>query len=282
MEKTYFAEKPEIFNWFAKKQGNDFFVRNIGYHNFAFAPPWNYEHTQSFHTLHFIISGKGVLLLNGKTYAIGPDSIFYIDNSSKFAYYPDPNDPWEYVFFEFDGVFAKNVLEGTGLSREQPVSKPKNPFTLKNYLHPAFLEPPSYAYAVSAFFYTIDQLSLGGRADIKKNTRREFVDNIKSYIQVKFFDPDFSVDSLSKSLFISHSHMCRIFKQYEKITVINYIKNTRLNNAASLLATTNHTLKNVALMSGFKEYEYFFRAFKKHFGETPTEYRERMGTEKRS
>ncbi len=276
MEKTYFAEKPEIFNWFTKKPGDDFYLRNIGYHNFAFATAWRYEHRQTFHTLHFVISGKGVLLLNGKKYPIEANTVFYIDNDSLFAYYPDEKDPWEYVFFEFDGTHAKSVLEGTSLSHDNPMAVPKNPFALKNYLHAAFNGTPSYSYALSAFFNMLDQLASDEQSTARKNTRRDFVNDVKSYISAKFFDPDFSVEELCRGLFISHSHMCRIFKQYEKIPVVTYIKNTRLEYAASLLSGTNYSLKDIAIMSGFKDYGYFFRAFKKRYKETPTEYRDRI------
>lgn len=271
--KSYFIDKPEVFNWFNPNNYTELIVRNIGYHNFAYISPWRYMRSQAVHTLHFVISGKGYLYLNDKRYELAAGDVFYLDDKSLFSYYPDQNDPWEYVFFEFYGTQATTALEGTPLTINTPVAKANNPFTVRKYLHAAFeTNSLNYAYVVSAFFNLInDLIPVEKRTD--KHQRTDFIEEVKSYISLKFFDSEFSVEGLCKTFFISHSHLCRLFKRHENVPVITYIKSLRLAHSAQLLTETDYSLKDVAMMSGFKEYEYFFRSFKIFYGKTPTDYR---------
>ena len=40
-----------------------------------------------------------------------------------------------------------------------------------------------------------------------------FIEEIKHFIQLKYLNPEFNVEYLCDSMHISHSHLCRIFKQ---------------------------------------------------------------------
>lgn len=275
--KSYFFDVPEVFNWFSPHDYTELALRNFGYHNYAFAKPNLYMRKQSIHTLHLIISGRGYLFLKGKRYELGAGDVFYLDDKSFFSYYPEQSDPWEYVFFEFYGTQATTALDGTNLSIDNPVSKVKNPYTVRKYLHLGFVDgKPTYAFALSAFFNLIDAIcppSYSTSSGEKQKIKADFIEEIKSYISLKFFDQEFTVEGLCKTFFISHSHLCRLFKKHEGVPVITYIKNLRLEHSAQLLIETDYSLKDVAMMSGFKEYEYFFRSFKKRYGTTPTDYR---------
>lgn len=275
-DKKYFFDNFEVFNWYAPHDYTELAIRNFGYHNHAFTKPALHMRRQPIHTIHFVISGKGYLFLNDKRYDLSAGDVFYLDDKSLFSYYPEQSDPWEYVFFEFYGSAALAALEGTPLSIDTPVTKAKNPFSVRKYMHLGFEEgKPTYAFAVSAFFHLIDAVSPPppSLSSEKQKNRADFVEEVKSYISLKFYDQEFTVDKLCKTFFISHSHMCRLFKLHEGESVITYVKNLRLSHAAQLLLETNYSLKDIAMMSGFKEYEYFFRSFKKYYKITPTDYR---------
>ena len=72
---------------------------------------------------------------------------------------------------------------------------------------------------------------------------------------------------------ISHSHLCKIFKKSEGISVVSYVAELRLRKAAELLKKTGCSAREIAEMSGFGEYEYFLKSFKRRFGVTTGEYR---------
>ena len=81
-----------------------------------------------------------------------------------------------------------------------------------------------------------------------------------------------SLDHLSERFFISKSHLNRMFKKATGTTAWDYIVVKRLLMARSLLSE-GMVPTDVYLKCGFRDYTTFFRAYKKHFGSTPKEYK---------
>ncbi len=96
--------------------------------------------------------------------------------------------------------------------------------------------------------------------------------NLLSYIQAHLED-ELSLDSLSKAFFVSKFHISHIFKQNLGISLHQYIIKKRL--AASRDAILgNVEISEAALLSGFKDYSSFYRAFCKEYGLSPKKYRQ--------
>lgn len=66
---------------------------------------------------------------------------------------------------------------------------------------------------------------------------------------------------------------CRYFKKVTGKTFVTYLTNFRVVYACRLLADEHSTIMEVAYDAGFNSVSQFNRAFKKHTGRTPTEYR---------
>ena len=54
----------------------------------------------------------------------------------------------------------------------------------------------------------------------------------------------------------------------------SFINAYRINHAARLLLTTNHSVTLIAALSGFSTRAYFYKQFRRHFQMTPTQYRQ--------
>ena len=65
----------------------------------------------------------------------------------------------------------------------------------------------------------------------------------------------------------------RNFKQIVKHTPMQYLLTIRVNNAASLLETTNYGLAEIATIVGYEDPLYFSRLFRKIKGVSPRGYR---------
>lgn len=68
-------------------------------------------------------------------------------------------------------------------------------------------------------------------------------------------------------------YLCYVFKKYTGVTMTEYLNSARLNFAADLLKSTNKTVSEIALESGFSSTSYFNVIFKKRFGITPKQMR---------
>ena len=90
---------------------------------------------------------------------------------------------------------------------------------------------------------------------------------------IKNLDGDLSIDALCRRFFISKSSLYKAFSELYGCTVKEFITNTRISAAADLLANTNTPITVIAEKIGYENYSCFCKAFKKHFGISPSEYR---------
>lgn len=72
---------------------------------------------------------------------------------------------------------------------------------------------------------------------------------------------------------ISEFHFYRIFKAYIGESIGTYITRLRLENAAQKLQITNLTLTEIADKTGYQSQFSLSKAFKKHFGVTPSAFK---------
>lgn len=72
---------------------------------------------------------------------------------------------------------------------------------------------------------------------------------------------------------LNSAYLSYLFKQEMGVGFSNYLLDCRMDCAKSLLRDTNYKIKDVASESGFHDYHYFSKAFKKLNGCSPAEYR---------
>ena len=94
--------------------------------------------------------------------------------------------------------------------------------------------------------------------------RRYFNEHYNEAINIEEF-------ALSRSM--SVSWFLRNFKQATGMSPMHYILINRINNAVSLLETTDYNVTEISTIVGYENPMYFSRLFKKQKGVSPTEYR---------
>ena len=92
------------------------------------------------------------------------------------------------------------------------------------------------------------------------------------YVDRNLFD-DISLKTLAAKFYVSPSHLCRMFKRTAGEPLTQYITRKRIEYACSLLAETELPISEIAEKSGYENYFYFARVFKRIMGKTPTEHR---------
>lgn len=98
-------------------------------------------------------------------------------------------------------------------------------------------------------------------------------DRVFDYIDRHLAQP-LSVDELSKQANFSRFHFQRQFSAYTGLSTIRYIQLLRLRRASyQLVFEDQRRITDIALDAGFGNAESFSRAFKKCFGQTPSEFR---------
>lgn len=102
------------------------------------------------------------------------------------------------------------------------------------------------------------------------------IENAKRYIRDNF-KKDISLDDVSKEVQISPYYFSKLFKEETGQNFIEYLTNARIEEAKHLLQETDMSMKEIGVMTGYSDPNYFSRIFKKTIGVTPTEFKESKG-----
>ena len=95
---------------------------------------------------------------------------------------------------------------------------------------------------------------------------------MKLYAQENFRNP-IKLSDRAKRYGFNEKYIGRLFKSTTDVSFSNYVNRLRLNHAKNLLLSTEKSIIEVALDSGFENVTYFNRCFKRELGLTPTEFR---------
>ncbi len=103
--------------------------------------------------------------------------------------------------------------------------------------------------------------------------QKENAERIRSAYQQFFSDHNRLKEELKK-LGLSRNRMTQLFQlQYEK-TPAEYLNELRISRAKEQLASTQDSILQIALQSGFESLSAFYTQFRKEAGVSPNEYRE--------
>jgi AraC-like DNA-binding protein len=100
-----------------------------------------------------------------------------------------------------------------------------------------------------------------------------FLLQVQTIITANLKESDFDMPQLEQILGMSRSQVFRKIKAITGESTISLIRNTRLQKAKELLATTQLSISEVAYSVGFTAPNYFARSFIEAFGLTPSDYR---------
>ena len=98
------------------------------------------------------------------------------------------------------------------------------------------------------------------------------IQNSIDYIE-KHLCESIKLREIARQSHFSEFHFHRLFRKAVGATVMEYIRNRRLSEAATELADTEEKITNIAFKYQFSSEESFSRAFKKLKGLSPREYR---------
>jgi AraC-like DNA-binding protein len=94
----------------------------------------------------------------------------------------------------------------------------------------------------------------------------------KDLADARYFD-SLDVDQLARAAGLSRAHFSREFKQTFGESPHAYLLTRRLERAAALLRTTDHSVTEICLSVGLRSLGSFTTSFKRMFGVSPTAYR---------
>ncbi len=261
---------------FCENFGRDIRLVCFGFNDFANMKSYKLWRKGEENSLHLVLKGRGTLAIGNREYRIEEKHAFCIFKNTLCKYYPDEDNPWAYVWFNFTGEQDAELIRHAGFTAENPVRPCDRFYEIESELHEKVetFENGDIRYmAVLGLLYRlVDILSESGRTSTTKQSNALVV-QMKKNMETYYVDPNFNVALLYKMMYLSDGYAYRLFKREEGISPKQYLVRKRMHAAKEMLRETDSSVKEIARVCGYGDYDHFIKEFKSYNGTTPGRYR---------
>ena len=236
-------------------------------------------HTHTNYEIIFIKKGDITYTVEGKSYHLKKGSLLFIRPGERHRFYFKDTSVYE----RYDIFFYKETLF-CGLCDKIPMSI--NVLTTEGqpFINELFKKIDYYSkhfegedlrnlllHLTEEVLYNIVILSGGlhGKNMEKLYSANPTVIKAVEYVE-KNIDKPFTLENLCKELFITKSHLHRLFSEHLEITPKKYINTKRLILAQKKIRQGEKPTQ-IYPKCGFSEYSTFWREYKNYFGYSPSE-----------
>ncbi|MBR2974104.1 MAG: helix-turn-helix domain-containing protein [Clostridia bacterium] len=111
-----------------------------------------------------------------------------------------------------------------------------------------------------------------GKNRISSGSSIEVITSVATYMENNYADP-IKLDDLAALTHYSCRHFTRLFQEHFRTSPMNYLNSIRMYKANNMIIKTSLSIEEVAHRSGFEDSGHFCRQFKRHYGQTPKQWR---------
>jgi AraC-like DNA-binding protein len=243
---------------------------------------WNQEHIVQpngyFYQWIQCVEGEGELLADGKTYRIKEGMAMLLLKGISHEYYA-VSPAWIVDWIVFDGHQVEHFLKYTAgvktsgalyvtrpdifLSKIRSVLTDESDHTLKGLKYSSIL----YSLLTDIVQYT----SINPNNSASDQYFR--LNPLFHYIEQNF-DKPLTLEAMADVIGVTPQHLCTLFKKTTNIRIFQYIHSVRIKKSKELLLQYPQIqIKEVALMAGFEDANYFSSVFRKFEQISPNQFR---------
>ena len=227
----------------------------------------------------YVVSGKAHFYFDDaeRIVTAGHMVLFQPRQEQHYEYFG--TDKTEVYWVHFTGSNVKNILRRYDIPLDTPVLY-SGASAIYAYL---FKEMINELQTCRTGYEELLAMYLRQILILVQRTRQEHRTSINTHIQeemeyarryfIEHYNEQISIEDYAQSRNMSVSWFQRSFKQIVNYSPMQYILTIRMNNAASLLESTDYSMAEISAIVGYDNPLYFSRLFKKQKGVSPSEYR---------
>lgn len=272
-----------LFSVFPSKNFVDLGMYQFGWERCA--PSHSYGPIARNHFLfHYVLSGTGKLFAENEkkesiSYSVKSGQGFLIFPNQVCTYIADQEIPWEYVWIEFDGIHAKEVISLTGLSWGQPIYKARYrdiAETMKSeMLYIAHHANESPLHLIGHMYLFMDSFIRSATSIIlpKQNSLRDFyIKEAITYIEQNYQN-EITIEDIARVCGLNRSYFGKIFHDAIGKSPQEFLISYRMIKATELLKYSKLSIAEIGQAVSYQNQLHFSRAFKKIYGISPRQWR---------
>lgn len=218
------------------------------------------------HAIYLVVNGSGLYKTEFIERAIQVGTLFFSFSGERFQI--KNRDQLHYMYVSFEGGRAESLFSRFGINRLNCVFRGHEglvPFWK------ASIEKANDGNAdlisESVLLYTLSSL-----APPTENRQQSLLGGILACVESNYTRPDFSLAACADDLGYNQKYVSRVFKNNMNVTFSEYLRNMRIRHAIFLMDQGVTSVKNVAMLSGYRDPLYFSNVFKQATGMSPSEY----------
>lgn len=235
-----------------------------------FQSPWS----KRLVLIKWVVKGKCVLGVGGQRilFGEGQAAVYLPTHPHRFWAIAEST---ELIWFSIDGPLAEQFMRELGLdSGVYPCGAP--PIAQVHELM-ASLRDHSFQGRRNASVLAIRAIYDLANAS-RRTTAPSTVQQVQNIIQQEFADPKISTEMIAAKVQYHRGALSRMFHRHTGVTIMDYLTQTRLQEARALLQHTDQKIADVSRMCGFRQPTYFCRWLRRHAGMGPSELRQFGGS----
>lgn len=232
----------------------------------------------------YMVSGHADYLLDGEWQTVGKEKSCCIVRRFLSFIEPTLRCPCSAAGCIFPGTEAAALLEECGMGHGNLFSPglcPAAEALLKSMAGEMLHREPMYRIMLESQFRQAMALfgrQMAQRKSSPADSGRQKMLSVMDYMNRHYFEP-LQTEELAAHCGLSKYHFIHLFRMCTGMTPYAYLIRIRMERAQTLLQTGDMTVQEVAFVCGYQDPLYFSRAFSKHFGISPTDYKKRFFSE---
>lgn len=128
-----------------------------------------------------------------------------------------------------------------------------------------------------SLLYRILELHYGDVARTSSGNAPEVLEQIKSYVDNRYYE-DIKISVFTDKYFLSREYLMKLFKARYGYGIHEYVQKVRMDKAKELLGDPDLKIQEISEILGYRDKNYFSKAFRNYFDCSPTEYRSILPT----
>lgn len=109
-------------------------------------------------------------------------------------------------------------------------------------------------------------------SDIKKYSDEYYCEKVERFLFANYGDSSLDMNVIASCVNLHPNYLSTIYKHYKGKTILNRLREIRIDEAKRLLSLNKYFVKDIAKMVGILDGNYFSVVFKREVGQSPEDY----------